>query len=230
MNLIDIIIIIFVIVLCIRGYLKGFVNELFSLLIIGIGLTVAFLLYQPLSQAFGDFIENDDLALILSFFSIFVLVVIFLIIVRNILIQFVERMNLTDIDSFLGLIVGLFKGLIICGAILVFLRYHSVLRIDRAINRSLLYPFLERTVLLLTGRHNRVFTDSNIETKKRLDELVPGHPHELLILEKYGHQDPFMGERVAAEVYPQFLPFLEKHTGLGKAKKRKGPSKQAAAE
>ncbi len=85
-------------------------------------------------------------------------------------------------------------------------------------------------VLFVTGRHNRVFTDSNIETKRRLDELVPGHPHELLILEKYGHQDPFMGERVASEVYPQFLPFLEKHTGLGKAKKAAGPGKRAAAE
>jgi hypothetical protein len=49
------------------------------------------------------------------------------------------------------LIVGMVKGLIICGAVLVFLRYHPVLRIDRAIGRSFLYPFLERMVLALVS-------------------------------------------------------------------------------
>lgn len=84
-------------------------------------------------------------------------------------------------------------------------------------------------VLLVTGESNRVFTDSNIETKKRLDALAPGHPHELLILKGYGHQDPFMGKDVATDVYPQFLPFLEKYSGLKDAK-AKPPGKKAAAK
>jgi len=147
MNFIDIIIIIFVLVLCIRGYLRGFVNELFSLLIIGVGLTFAFLFYRPLSGIFLEFLENTDLSLIFSFFSIFILVTLFFIIVRNIIVQFVERMNLTDIDAFLGVIVGLFKGLLICGFILIFLKYHPVLRIDEVIVRSFLYPYLERIIL-----------------------------------------------------------------------------------
>jgi len=44
-----------------------------------------------------------------------------------------------------------------------------------------------------------------------LESLSAVNNHELLILEGYGHQDPFMGERVADEVFPQFLPFLRKH-------------------
>ncbi|MDE0034798.1 MAG: alpha/beta fold hydrolase [Deltaproteobacteria bacterium] len=66
-------------------------------------------------------------------------------------------------------------------------------------------------VLFMTGRNNRVFTDSNILCFDRLNELAPGNPHETLILENYGHQDPFMGARVADEVFPQFLPFLNRH-------------------
>lgn len=66
-------------------------------------------------------------------------------------------------------------------------------------------------VLFTTGRTNNVFTDSNIECFSRLKEMVRGNPHELLILEGYGHQDPFMGKNVSQDVFPQFLPFLKKY-------------------
>jgi len=68
-------------------------------------------------------------------------------------------------------------------------------------------------VLFMTGRHNRVFTDSNIVCFERLKDLAPGNRHELLIVDGYGHQDPFMGKNVAQDVFPQFLPFLKKHAG-----------------
>ena len=66
-------------------------------------------------------------------------------------------------------------------------------------------------ILFTTGRTNRVFTDSNVECINRLNKLAPKHRHELLILEGYGHQDPFMGKNVAQDIFPQFLPFINKH-------------------
>ena len=134
-------------ILCIRGYLKGFVNELFSLLILVVGLTLAFVLYRPLGEIFEQFLENSDLALISAFFSVFIMVTIFFIIVRNVIVQLVDRMNMTDIDSFLGLIVGLLKGLLVSGLLLIFLRNHPVMRLDEAIDRSFLYAYLERIIL-----------------------------------------------------------------------------------
>src|SRR3546814_4214927 len=71
---------------------------------------------------------------------------------------------------------------------------------------------IDTPVLFMTGRNNRVFADSNILCFNRLKELAPGNRHELLILDGYGHQDPFMGARVADEVFPQFLPRSEEHT------------------
>ncbi|MCP5151460.1 MAG: alpha/beta hydrolase [Ectothiorhodospiraceae bacterium] len=68
-------------------------------------------------------------------------------------------------------------------------------------------------ILFVTGTSNRVFTDSNVECIRRLQERVPGNPHELLLLDGYGHQDPFMGARVAKEVFPRFMPFLERLAG-----------------
>ena len=75
---------------------------------------------------------------------------------------------------------------------------------------------IDTPVLFMTGRNNRVFADSNILCFERLKELAPGNPHELLIIDGYGHQDPFMGERVASEVFPQFLPFMKKHAAPGR--------------
>ncbi|MDH3281602.1 MAG: alpha/beta hydrolase [Gammaproteobacteria bacterium] len=66
-------------------------------------------------------------------------------------------------------------------------------------------------VLFMTGANNRVFTDSNIVCYERLKELVPENPHELLKVEGYGHQDVFMGKNVAKDVFPKFMPFIEKH-------------------
>ena len=66
-------------------------------------------------------------------------------------------------------------------------------------------------VLFMTGLNNRVFTDSNQVCYRRLRDLVPGNPHELLTIEGYGHQDVFMGRDVSRDVFPAFLPFLEKH-------------------
>jgi len=70
---------------------------------------------------------------------------------------------------------------------------------------------IETPVLFMTGRNNRVFTDSNILCFERLKMLAPANAHELLIVDGYGHQDVFMGKDVARDVFPQFLPFLNKH-------------------
>ena len=147
MNFIDIIILVLVLILCIRGYLKGFINELFSLLIIGLGLLGAFLFYRPLSEVFLEFVDNSDVALVFSFFALFILISIFLIIIRNVIVQFVDRLNLTDMDALLGVIVGLFKALILCGVVFVFLKHHPVFRIDESIERSFIYPYLERVLV-----------------------------------------------------------------------------------
>lgn len=69
---------------------------------------------------------------------------------------------------------------------------------------------IETPVLFMTGTDNRVFSDSNIVCHERLERIVPGR-HELHVFPGYGHQDAFMGERVADDVFPRLLEFIEKH-------------------
>ncbi len=150
LNFIDLIIIILVVALCIRGYLKGFINELFSLGILILGLTGAFLFYRPLGAVFESRM-NTDIALIISFFIILVAIAIILIIIRNTVTLMVDRINLTDIDYLLGVIVGFVKGMLLCGFIFIFLKNHPVFNVDVIISKSRLYPLIERLFLSIVS-------------------------------------------------------------------------------
>ncbi|MBN2324652.1 MAG: CvpA family protein [Spirochaetes bacterium] len=149
MNFIDVIIIVLVVVFCIKGFLRGFLRELFSVLIFVLGLVGAFLFYRALNTVMSVLIENEDLSLILSFAAIFVGITILLVLVRNTLIRFTDKLNFSDVDHVLGVVIGLFKGVLVCGAVFIFLYNHPVLKLDRAIDRSTLFPLLERMFMAL---------------------------------------------------------------------------------
>ena len=69
---------------------------------------------------------------------------------------------------------------------------------------------VQTPILFMTGENNKVFTDSNIECHRRLEDIVPGR-HELHVFPKYGHQDVFMGKNVAQDIFPRLLEFLKEH-------------------
>jgi pimeloyl-ACP methyl ester carboxylesterase len=77
---------------------------------------------------------------------------------------------------------------------------------------------IETPVLLITGRTNCIFTDSQVETHRTLQGLGCTNT-ELHVFETYGHQDVFMGKDVAKEVFPRLLEFIGKHSG-GAARER----------
>ncbi|GLW06590.1 hypothetical protein Misp01_17200 [Microtetraspora sp. NBRC 13810] len=68
---------------------------------------------------------------------------------------------------------------------------------------------VETPVLLLTGDHNDVFTDSNIVTHRKLERVAPGR-HELQVLPGYGHIDPIIGKDAHVDVYPRIVDFLKR--------------------
>jgi lysosomal acid lipase/cholesteryl ester hydrolase len=69
---------------------------------------------------------------------------------------------------------------------------------------------IETPVLFMTGANNKVFSNSNVVCWERLQDIVPGR-HELHVFPGYGHQDPFMGDRVDRDIFPRLLEFIESH-------------------
>jgi hypothetical protein len=69
---------------------------------------------------------------------------------------------------------------------------------------------IKTPVLFMTGKQNRVFTDSNIHCHQRLVGMGIDW-HELHVFPGYGHQDPFMGKTVHVDIFPRLLQHLRKH-------------------
>jgi len=69
---------------------------------------------------------------------------------------------------------------------------------------------IDTPVLFMTGENNKVFADSNIVCHQRMERIVPGR-HELHVFPNYGHQDPFMGQHVARDIFPRLVEFIGKH-------------------
>jgi membrane protein required for colicin V production len=149
MNVIDIFLFIILLIASIKGYVKGFIHELFSFLIIILGLILSFLFYKPLGSMIGIVIENRDLSLIISFILIFTFTTILLVLIRNALSNIIESLDITDINRILGLIFGAVKGAIFCTFILIFLRHHQIFKLDKLIDRSFFYQFFERFFVAL---------------------------------------------------------------------------------
>jgi pimeloyl-ACP methyl ester carboxylesterase len=64
-------------------------------------------------------------------------------------------------------------------------------------------------IQLLTGDHNRVFTNSNIVCHELIAKKVQG-PCELAILPGYGHLDPIIGKNAHLDVFPRIAEFLKR--------------------
>lgn len=90
-------------------------------------------------------------------------------------------------------------------------KYSNDPRLDRLPDDYLQFAReIETPVLFMTGADNKVFTDSNIVCHQTLERIVPGR-HELHVFPGYGHQDPFMGDRVDRDIFPRLVEFIEKH-------------------
>ena len=144
MNFIDIILLIILIFFALRGYRRGFVYEIFSIGIIVIGLLASFLFFKQVAIIFNQYFNNRDLSLILAFLAIFIGVSISLITMRNILSNLIESLNLTDIDSILGLLLAVVKTVLVVSIILLFLENHPVFDLDKPIKRSFVFPYIKR--------------------------------------------------------------------------------------
>jgi uncharacterized membrane protein required for colicin V production len=163
MSVYDIVIIGCVLFFCVKGYFHGFVNELFTLVIIGAGTLLSVLFCRPVAGVIAQFTENKDLALILAIVGIFIISTLVLLVIRNTLLNAIERVEMTDADSILGAVVGFFKGVLICGLVSIFLKNHMVLHLERPIGGSLLFPVLERLVTSLLT----LLPDKAIELARR---------------------------------------------------------------
>jgi membrane protein required for colicin V production len=121
---IDIVLLALLILLTIRGFIRGFVGEFFSLGGPALGVLGAFLFYKN----GGEFLRTryfngmKGIPEVLAFIAIFLIVFLACKIIQKIVSDVVSGMNLSTLDKVLGALFGLVEGLLAASLMLIIIR------------------------------------------------------------------------------------------------------------
>ena len=146
-NLLDILFIVVLVFFSVRGVLRGFIAEILSKasIILGIAAAVFFSgsLYRFLSRYLGEAVWVQIVAFLLLFVVVFFLVRL----LEGFLQKGMERLNLQQLDKFLGFFVGATEGFLLVAVILFLLQIQPFFDLGDLLSGSVFgrffLPFLE---------------------------------------------------------------------------------------
>ena len=149
MNYLDIIIAIILLLFGFKGFRKGLVIEVVTLLAFGVGIYGAMHFSDFTAEHLQDFMEiNPKYLNTIAFVLTFILLVIGVNLLGRWVTSLVKAMNLNFWNKLGGAIFGLAKGLLLCSTILlIFNNFQWTGLIKEEVRKeSLLYPYVEKTV------------------------------------------------------------------------------------
>jgi membrane protein required for colicin V production len=150
---VDMIFVILIFLMIIRGYVKGFVEEIFSWASKVLAVCVAVFLY-PAGAAYIRTKYMRDMQYlpeIIAFIAIFLMVLIFLKMLERVLKDVVSGAQLKGVDKVLGLLLGVVEGLSITAIILFVLAVQPVFDASKIVEGSVfaavLLPLINKVPL-----------------------------------------------------------------------------------
>jgi membrane protein required for colicin V production len=132
MNVLDWIFVALIFLLGARCMARGFVAEILSVASVALGLLAALLLYKGAAALLRDKLGVTTLPEVLAFAAIFLIVFLVVRLIDRLVSEGLEASQLGGLDRVLGLVLGLFEGILATAVILVAL--------------SLLQPILKSAV------------------------------------------------------------------------------------
>jgi len=120
---IDIIFFIFIVLMVIHGFLKGFIGELFSWAPLVLALCTAIFLYPAGAELIRKHALQGIKLIpeILAFVAIFAVIILILKLLEHVLKDIVDGAQLGGIDKILGMLFGFLEGVALTAAILLVL-------------------------------------------------------------------------------------------------------------
>jgi len=145
---VDIVFGLVILILTLRGLMRGFIEELFSLgaLVLGVAAAVFFSasLAKPIEQTFGI---PSGWGQVVAFLAIFLVVYLVLKMAEKALHGLTEKVHLENLDKALGFIFGLLEGLIFVALAVLVLRLQPFFNADGILKNSLTGRYLVPLVL-----------------------------------------------------------------------------------
>ena len=201
MNYLDIIIAIALFLFGFKGFRKGFIIEVVTLLAFGVGIYGAMNFSDFTATHLQDFMEiNPKYLNTIAFILTFILLVIFVNIIGRIVSNAVKAMNLSFFNKLGGLVFGVAKGVLLCSVLVMVLNNFQLIGVVKPEVReqSKLYPYIEKTVPYVYRGFDLV--------KDYAKEMIPEESEEK---EKTEPSSPVVETRFIAS--PKMYPDLKSH-------------------
>jgi membrane protein required for colicin V production len=145
-NILDIVFVIIIVFLAIRGLIRGFLGEIFSVgsVVAGLGAAVFFssALAGPVERALGI----SGWGQIIAFLGIFVVAYLVMKLVEKALRNVVEGVNLQNLDKALGFFLGLVEGAVVAGLLVLVLRAQPLFDFSGPLSGSVIARILTPVV------------------------------------------------------------------------------------
>ena len=201
MNYLDIIIAIILFLFGFKGFRKGLIIEVVTLLAFGVGIYGAMHFSDFTAEHLKDFMEiNPKYLNTVAFILTFILLVVLVNIIGRLVSNAVKAMNLGFFNKLGGFLFGLAKGLLLCSTMVLVLNNLQWMGLvkEEVKEGSYLYPYVEKTVPYLYKGFDLV--------KDYAKEMIPEESEEK---EKTEPSSPVVETRFIAS--PKMYPDLKSH-------------------
>lgn len=149
MNYLDIIIAIILLLFGVKGFRKGLIIEVVTLLAFAVGIYGAMHFSDFTAEHLKEFMEiNPKYLNTTAFVLTFILLVILVNIIGRMVTKLIQAMNLGFFNKLGGAVFGMAKGVLLCSIMVMVLNNFQLLGIVKPEVReqSKLYPYIEETV------------------------------------------------------------------------------------
>lgn len=149
MNYLDIIIAIILLLFGVKGFRKGLIIEVVTLLAFAVGIYGAMHFSDFTAEHLKEFMEiNPKYLNTTAFVLTFILLVILVNIIGRMVTKLIQAMNLGFFNKLGGAVFGMAKGVLLCSIMVMVLNNFQLIGIVKPEVReqSKLYPYIEETV------------------------------------------------------------------------------------
>ncbi len=141
MNLLDLLILLPIAYFAYRGFVNGFIREVFVIIGLIVAVYVTFEFMRPISGFIAPYVENRDRATIITGITLFVVIVATVQLAAIALEKFFEMARIGILNKLAGFIFGGLKSAILISAILLLLAGIDIPSEDARTN-SVSYPYV----------------------------------------------------------------------------------------
>ena len=134
---IDIVFLVLIVVLAIRGAIRGFVTEIGSVAALVVGLGGAILFYKPLAALIGRLFGISMWNPLIAFLILFLILYLVIKLLEHLLHAMFDKLNLERLDRAIGFFLGLAEGLLAVCVLLFLLNWQPLFDARKLLEHSL---------------------------------------------------------------------------------------------